>query len=265
MTNRGDQGQTTELDARNHQGTAKPRGNPRPRETEKHALMDTMKTRSTVIDNLADRIARVRRDHPIRVGIDGFAAAGKTTLANELVAPLEQRGHAVLRVSIDGFHNPAKIRHRKGRHCPMGYYQDSFNHDAIVEHVLTPLGPHGNRQYRSANYDYLTDASVERDWEKAPADAILLFDGIFLHRPELKNHWDFTLFVHTDFGIMLERACQRDLDKFQSVDRVRQSFEQRFIPGSRLYLEQARPHERAHIVVDNNNVDCPVLRPHIPA
>jgi len=95
-----------------------------------------MKTRSTMINRLADSIACVHRNHPIRVGIDGFAATGKTTLANELVTPLEQRGRVVLRISIDGFHNPAEIRHRKGRDCPVGYYHDSFNHEAIVRHVL---------------------------------------------------------------------------------------------------------------------------------
>jgi uridine kinase len=226
--------------------------------------MDAMKTRSTVINNLADRIACVHRDHPIRVGIDGFAAAGKTTLADELVTPLEQRGRKVLRISIDGFHNPAEIRHRKGRHCPIGYYQDSFNHEAIVTHVLEPLGPKGNRSYKSANYNYKSGTSVDAEYQEAPTEAILLFDGIFLHRPELKDHWDFTIFVHTDFSVMLDRACERDLEKFESVDRVRESFEQRFIPGSRLYLEQARPHEQAHIVIDNNNVHCPVLRTNIP-
>jgi len=219
-----------------------------------------MKTRDTVINNLAARIGCVHRDHPIRVGIDGFAAAGKTTLADELVAPLERLGHIVLRVSIDGFHNPAEIRHRKGRHCPIGYYQDSFNHEAIVTHVLAPLGPKGSRQYKPANYDYLTGAQVDVHWKKASEDAILLFDGIFLHRPELKDHWDFTLFVHTDFSIMIDRACERDLNKFDSEDRVRQSFEQRFIPGCRLYLEQVRPHEQAHVVINNNNVFRPVLR-----
>ena len=227
--------------------------------------LDAMKIRSTMIDHLADRIASLHRDHPIRVGIDGFAAAGKTTLADDLVAPLERRARRVLRISIDGFHNPAEIRHRKGRHCPVGYYQDSFNHEAIVRHVLTPLGPGGNRKYRPAQYDYLSSTRVDAVQEEAPDDAILLFDGIFLHRPELKNHWDFTVFIHTDFSIMIDRACQRDLDKFKSEDRVRQSFEKRFIPGSRLYLEQQRPHEQAHMVVNNNNVHHPVLRTNIPA
>ena len=219
-----------------------------------------MHIRHRVINDLANKIALVHRDHPVRVAIDGFAAAGKTTLADELVAPLEQRGRVVLRVSIDGFHNPAEIRHGRGRLCPVGYYQDSFDHEAIVRNVLTPLGPDGNREFKPANYDYLNCTSVDAACEKAPADAILLFDGIFLQRSELKDHWDFTVFVHADFNIMLHRACQRDLEKFNSEDAVRQSFEKRFIPGSRLYLEQERPHEQAHMVVNNNNLCRPVLQ-----
>ena len=49
---------------------------------------------------------------------------------------------------------------------------------------------------KPACYDYRTGTAVEADPEKAAVDAILLFDGIFLHRPELKDHWDFTVFVH---------------------------------------------------------------------
>ncbi len=218
-----------------------------------------MKTRLNVINKLADAIAAVHREHPVRVGIDGFAAVGKTTLAGELVAPLVQRGREVIRVSIDGFHHPAERRHRRGRHCPHGYYEDSFNHEAIVTHVLVPLGAQGNRRFKSACYDYRTGTAVDVDSERAPADAILLFDGIFLHRPELLDHWDFTVFVHADFSVMLKRACERDIDKFKSEDLVRQSFERRFIPGSRLYLDQVRPYARAHLVVNNNQVHLPTL------
>lgn len=224
---------------------------------------DTVVPRNSVINKLADQIARIHREHPIRVGIDGFAAAGKTTLADELVGPLEQRGREVLRVSIDGFHNPARIRHRQGRHCPKGYYQDSFDHDAIVTYVLNPLGPQGNRQYKPAHFDYLSETQIDLDWQQARDDAILLFDGIFLQRPELKDHWDFTVFVNTDFSIMIDRACERDIDKFKTLECVRERFEQRFIPGSRIYLEQHRPHKQAHMVIDNNNVSRPVLHANI--
>ncbi len=217
-------------------------------------------TRTSTISDLADRLAALHRSHPIRVGIDGFAAAGKTTLADELVTPLQERGRQVMRVSIDGFHNPAQVRHRRGRNCPQGYYEDSFDHTAILTHVLKPLGPQGNRRFKSATFDYRTETPVPDNWQQAPDDAILLFDGIFLHRPELQNHWDFTIFVDTHFDVILARACERDRQKFATTAGVRRRFEQRFIPGSRLYLEAQRPHLCANIVVDNNDVQRPTLR-----
>jgi hypothetical protein len=40
----------------------------------------------------------------VRVAIDGVDGVGKTTLADELVAPLQLLGRDVIRASIDGFH-----------------------------------------------------------------------------------------------------------------------------------------------------------------
>jgi uridine kinase len=49
-------------------------------------------TREDLVSDVVHRISRVRRPHLVRVAIDGVDAAGKTTLANELVAPLERVG-----------------------------------------------------------------------------------------------------------------------------------------------------------------------------
>ena len=76
--------------------------------------IDFMK-RSFVIEKLAERISRVIRTHPVRVGIDGVDGVGKTTLADELLEPLRRGGRSVIRASIDGFHNPRSVRYRLGR------------------------------------------------------------------------------------------------------------------------------------------------------
>ena len=55
------------------------------------------------------------------------------------------------------------------------YYKDSFNHDAIVTHVLAPLGPDGDLQYKPANYDYQAGTSVENI--VAMIDAVREFNG----------------------------------------------------------------------------------------
>ncbi len=54
-------------------------------------------SRQTVLDELAGRIAAVRRPHPVRVAIDGIDAAGKTILADELADVIRARGRPAIR------------------------------------------------------------------------------------------------------------------------------------------------------------------------
>jgi len=100
--------------------------------------------------------------HPLWVAIDGRTAAGKTTLANELVAPFERLGRTVIRVEIDDFHHPLAVR-RGQRDLPpwQQYYLDSYDVTAIRRDLLLPLGPGGNRRDRRAICDSLHDTPID--------------------------------------------------------------------------------------------------------
>jgi uridine kinase len=215
--------------------------------------------RSQLLAELAGRIVALDLPHPTRVAIDGVDAAGKTTLANELVDFVEAHGRKVIRASIDGFHNPALTRHRRGAKAPEGYYHDSFNYPALKELLLIPLGPDGTRRYSTAIFDYKTDSELKIEKRIAESGVVLLFDGVFLFRPELAELWDFSIFVEASFEVTLTRAVERDAALFGSSDNVRRRYDERYIPGQKLYLEQCRPKERATVVVDNNDPDNPQL------
>jgi uridine kinase len=215
--------------------------------------------RSELLDYLAGRILGVERPHTVRVALDGPDAAGKTTLAEELLEPLRAGGRPVIRASVDGFHNPARVRHARGRLSPEGYYRDSFDCRALVESLLAPLGPGGSRLYRTAVFDHRTDSEVRTPPRVAEADGVLLFDGVFLLRPELVVHWDFTIFVDAAFETTLARAVRRDADLFGGVEEVRRRYERRYIPGQRLYFAECGPVERACVVVDNNAPRNPLV------
>ena len=144
---------------------------------ERAALIEIL---ADMIQIRADRIAQVKRPHPVRVAIDGVDGVGKTTLANELAGPLQRRGVSVIRASIDGFHNPRSVRHRPGRGSPEGFFQDSFNYKELTAALLEPVGPGGSRLYRRAVFDYRTDSEVAAPVETAAPNSVLLFDGIFL-------------------------------------------------------------------------------------
>ena len=209
--------------------------------------------RSQLIDYLVNRILQLEQPQLLRVAIDGPDAAGKTTLAQELQAPLQAHGRPIIRASIDGFHNPARIRHQRGSLSAEGYYRDSFNYTALIESLLVPLADTGSRQYRTAVFDYHTDSEAQTAVQLAEDNAILLFDGVFLLRPELREYWDFSIFVVADFATTVARAEQRDVALLGSVEEVRKRYEQRYIPGQKLYFADARPQEQATIVVDNTD------------
>jgi uridine kinase len=215
--------------------------------------------REEVLDQLADRIVAIQRTHLVRVALDGIDAAGKTTLADELAQRIEQRGRPVVRASIDGFHRPRAERYRRGADSPEGYYEDSFDYAALREALLLPLGPDGSRRYRRAAFDFRVDAPVAAAEEYAPVNAVLLFDGVFLLRPELNDLWDYRIFVDVDFAVALRRALVRDQTLFGAAEAVRERYERRYIPGQRLYLRTVRPRERADVVVENDDPACPRL------
>jgi uridine kinase len=215
--------------------------------------------RQELIASLGSRIASLTHPHPTRVAIDGVDAAGKTTLADQLATFIAAVGRPVIRASIDGFHNPAATRRRRGAMSPVGYFEDSFNYEALLESLLRPLGPDGSRQVRRAVFDFRTDTAVNARPEIAAPDAVLLFDGVFLLRPELRSHFDFSVFVRADFSVTTARAEQRDAMLFGSLDEVRRRYRERYVPGQQLYLATCEPERWASVVVENNDPLQPAL------
>lgn len=215
--------------------------------------------RATLLSHLAGAIGALTLSHPIRAAIDGVDAAGKTTLANELTQPLEKRGRTVIRASIDGFHRPQTERHRQGADSPEGYYYDSFDYPALVDALLMPLGPGGTRQYRRAIFDFRTDLPIVEPPSVAPADSVLVFDGVFLLRPELRLYWDYCVFVRADFAITVQRASIRDQALFGSPEEATARYWKRYVPGQRLYLAAAEPERYVDAIVENDDPTHPML------
>jgi uridine kinase len=217
------------------------------------------KPRVEVIEHLAESIESIRRPHPVRVCLDGPPAAGKTMLADELALVLRDHGREVVRACIDGFLRPQAERYRRGVESAEGNYQDSFDYTALHRVLLDPLGPGGSRAYRPAVFDLLADMPVPGLTAVAAEDAILLFDGVFLLRPELAHVWDFRILVSVEFDECLRRALIRDISLYGSRQEVERRFRNRYMPGQRLYLEAARPAAVADVIVGNDDPAHPTI------
>jgi len=213
--------------------------------------------RQELIEKLSDIIINTKLSYPVRVGIDGVDASGKTVLAEEIYNHLKQSSRQIIRVSIDGFHNPKKIRYQKGRNSAEGYYLDSFNNQAVIDNILIPLGPDGNLKYITKTFNFKIDQKVDSKEETANKNAILIMEGVFLFRSELINYWDLKIFVDADFKNTMERAKKRDGYYLGEQSEIEEKYNIRYIPGQKLYIEQSNPKEKADIVVDNNDFNNP--------
>ncbi|MGB3763818.1 MAG: uridine kinase, partial [Ornithinimicrobium sp.] len=139
--------------------------------------------RQLVLVDLLGLIMATRPGERAVVGIDGVDGAGKSYLAAELMA-LAQRlaGRELISVSMDGFHHRREVRYRRGRSA-QSYYRDAFDYEAFRRYVLTPF--RAGREIVPAVHDVATDQGILPDAIEAAEDAVLLVDGVFLHRPEL--------------------------------------------------------------------------------
>lgn len=204
---------------------------------------------------VATAVLALPADRIRRVAIDGVDGAGKTHFADELAKELTGQGAPVIRASADGFLAPPRTRHRRGKTSAEGFYRDSFDYGRMVRLLLDPLSPRGSGVYVSAVYDVHREREVSYPPEVAAPDAILVVDGIFLHRDELIRFWDFSVWLEVPFTVSIPRGARRcygDPDPDSPKNR-------RYIEGQRLYMVECDPKNRATLVIDNADLERPTI------
>ena len=228
-----------------------------------HIPQSGIMTTVTVSEDLVSEIASfisVRLESSqtrIRVAVDGRDGAGKTTFADRVADALRDNGREVYRASIDDFQHPSAIRYRRGRESPEGYYFDGFDYVSLKRELLDPFAPWGSGQCQLACFKVETDREVEGVSIAVGPVAILIFDGVFLHRPELIDCWEMSLYLKVDPQVAFERGVRRDAEKSSRADLERLLYERRYAPGQVLYHDTIKPELVADIVIDNTNVHRP--------
>ena len=213
-------------------------------------------SRAELLVGLAGAIGSITVAHPTRVAVDGPPAAGKTTLADELARVLRAQGRNVIRATIEGFLFPQAQRYRRGEYSPEGCYLDNHDYDALNRVLRDPLGPGGDRRFQHAVYDRTADSALSPPVTTAAADAVLVFDGVFLQRPELIDRWELRIFVSTAFETTVDRALVREQGVLSAAEVTRR-WRERYLPSQQFYVDTVRPTAHADIVVHNDDLQQP--------
>ena len=209
--------------------------------------------RVQLIDQIAAEILARPFDGVFKVAIDGVVGAGKTCFAEELFTALrEKTDRHIIRASAENFLNPRRLRYRKSRLSAEGFFNDAYNYEELKNCLLDPLQPSGSRQYKTAARPSSLRLPDTAD-ALAPEDALLLFDGIFLHREELFRYWNYSVFLEVDFEIAHARTAWRNEKARDLSDAVGR----RIVDGQKIYFDRCTPTSRATVIVNNNVLEHP--------
>jgi uridine kinase len=226
--------------------------------------------RSAVINEIVRQIVSCKEaTGPILIAVDGIDGAGKSTFADELALamPPTNAGRALnpVRSTIDSFHNPRVVRWKRGRSSPLGFYLDSHDLQAVQRELLEPFDRGVGAPYRVGNFDVLSDQPLSAPTATVAAGDILLFDGIFVQRPELAHFWNLTIFLDAQQRVDLDRlgylldGCPDDATNAVAHTLNRGSELDRYVSGMRYYLDLVDPISTADIVIDNNDLKRPAI------
>lgn len=210
--------------------------------------------------NIASEISSTRtskQGQHLVVGVDGVDGAGKTTFAQKLLEVLHLRiDSANTRlISIDDFHNVREIRHRQGKDSPTGFFEDSFDYESLKKRVLNPIrdSKGGFASIVPGSQDLKTDLLITPEKIRLQPSSVVIVEGIFLHRNEIREYFDFTIFLDVPFSESVLRLSNRD----GSNPNPNHPSMNRYVEGQRIYFERCSPLSRASVIIDNSDPELP--------
>jgi uridine kinase len=158
------------------------------------------------------------------IGVDGFGAAGKSTLARRIAAALP----AAHVIEVDDFAR-AGVR---------GWDRELFG-----AQVLAPLL--AGRPARYQRWDLVADVGM--DWVTVPSGVPVVIEGVSATDNRLPVPWDVTMWLDTPIDVRRQRICARDRDP-ALLERWRSDW----LPSEQAYAAAQQPWLRVDLIVDGS-------------
>lgn len=211
-----------------------------------------------MINRLATYISQSRPETgPYVIGITGIDASGKSTLTTLLEQELVQMGGVVQVVRLDDFHRPRIDRYREGLDEPEKYYEQSFDFNRLIDEVLEPIRDEGVLDTSLVCLDVVADTWTNERHYSVTSDSIVLLEGVFLFRPEISHFLDLIVFLRVDEGVAIDRALTRDASVLGA--NILERYQSKYLPAQRKYLAEYPSERNADIILDNNDVNNPLI------
>ncbi|MGI6687753.1 MAG: uridine kinase family protein [Christensenellales bacterium] len=167
---------------------------------------------------------------PALIAIDGPAGSGKSTLAEAL----RQSFPDSLLIHADDFFLQPHQRTQERLAEPGG----NLDRERLLNQVLLPinLGSYTGHQ----RYNCHTGQMEQVPGVICP---LIIIEGSYSHHPDLRGHYDLTVFLDIDSGTQLQRLRARCMD-----EAILKRFTDTWIPMENAYFERFKVRDQADVL-----------------
>ncbi len=209
--------------------------------------------RNEFLRELVGEIAHNYGHGRVIVAVDGVDGAGKTSFGDDLAAVFREAGHDAFRASMEDFHRSRAERYRDGSESPVSFYRDSFDYQTFRRVLVDPFRMAGSAGFQTAAWDVKRDAPTLARWTTGQPDGVLIVDGVFLNRSELRGIWNYSILLEVPWDVAYARLAERDA-RDPNPDALANA---RYRDGQDLYFAEANPRQYASALVDNADPEHP--------
>jgi uridine kinase len=187
----------------------------------------------TGLADIVAAIERLRAECPrVVVGISGYAGAGKTVLAHQIVDEVSD----AVRLRGDDFLDPARV-HRRSRDW------DGVERDRLRSEVLEPFRAGRDIQVRRLDWNTRRLSAPT----PLPRTSVLVIDAVGIFHPKLLPWFDLTVWVDADLQKAQSRGMARDRAAGHDHDQL---WTDVWTPNDREFEQMFSPRARAALILD---------------
>ena len=200
------------------------------------------------IQDIYDRVIDLAaaKDIPV-IGIDGLGGAGKSTISEKLCQKLEEHHYSALLLHIDDFIHVREVRYNPAYSDWQCYYDLQWRYDYFLDVI---------RNIKDCRDDYIDIELYDKDNDTyfqqrfdVSRNSIVIVEGIFLQRKELKDVFDYMVYIDIPEEIRLERVLKRDT-YIGGEQEIIDKYKNRYFPAEHKYIENYQPQKRADLCMD---------------
>ncbi len=133
-----------------------------------------------------------------------------------------------------------------------------FDIKTIINNLLKPIEEEKEIQKSIKLLDLYSDQYKVKKKYLIDRETIVIFEGVFLFRKELTPYIDYKVFLDIPFEESKKRAEDRDIDRFGK--EIIEKYGNKYLPTQKRYLTEYPPSKLADLVIDNTNLEYPIIK-----